>query len=109
VEEVPAERVLRRERDRVQDPVDLSPPGLELLPDGVDLGLVVGIHLQDVARVRQPLRHLLGEAHGASEVRQDDLSAVLLRGRRRCEGDRLRGQHAGDQQLLAVEQHGRAA
>ena len=47
-----------------------------------------------------------GEAHGAAEVRQDDLRALLLRGSRGGERDRLRGEDPRDEQLLALQQHG---
>ena len=48
---------------------------------------------------------LLGQPHRAAERGQDDLGALLLQGLRRRVRDRLARQHAGDEQLLAFEQH----
>src|SRR3712207_8483022 len=45
-----AERVLWRERDRVEEPVDASPAPLELRRHRLDLCRVVRVHLEDVNR-----------------------------------------------------------
>ena len=53
VQEVAAERVLRRERDRVQEPVEPSPArDPSSARDGVDLRGFVRVHLQHVGRGR---------------------------------------------------------
>ena len=90
-------------------PSTAPPPGRQLRTDRVDLLGVVRIHLEDVAGRRQPLGGLLREAHRPAEVGQHDLGAVLLRGSRGGERDRLRREHAGDQELLPVQQHGARA
>ena len=105
VEEVPAEGVLGSERDRVQDAVEAPPSGRELLAGGVDLLGIGDVELEHVGRRRQTPRGLLREAHRTAEVRQHDLGAVLLGGARRGEGDRLRGEDARDEELLALEHH----
>ncbi len=81
----------------------------KLLAHGRDLVGLVDVHLQHVGRLGQPSRHLLCEAHRASEVGEHDLGALLLRGSGRGERDRLRRQHPRDEQLLVVQQHGHVA
>ena len=105
VQEVPAERVLRRERDRVQEPVEPSPPGPDLGRDRLDVRGIVRVHLQDVDGIGEPARRLLRQPHRAPERGQDDLGPLLLQGLRGRVRDRLARQHAGDEQLLAFEQH----
>jgi hypothetical protein len=105
VEEVAAQRVLRRERDRVQETVQPPPPRPDLVRNPFDVLRVVRVHLEDVHRLRQAPSGLLGETHRAAERRQHDLRALLLKRARRRVGDRLPRQHAGDEQLLALEQH----
>ena len=105
VEEVPPQGVLRRERDRVQEPVHRPPAAGELAADAVDLCGIVHVHLQHVGGIGQPLRALLGESHPSTHARQDDLGALLLRHVCGGERDGMRREHAGDQEALLLEQH----
>ncbi|MDH6227607.1 hypothetical protein M2169_004577 [Streptomyces sp. MJP52] len=102
VQEVAAQRVLRREADGVDHAVQ----GAELLGDHVGEPpevLVVGdVQLDDLGRPGQLLGDPLGE-RGPGEGGEDDLRALLLGQLRRVEGDGGLQQHAGDQDPLALE------
>ena len=105
LQEATAERVLGRERDRVQEPVDATPAGLQLLRDrGEVLGLV-DVELEHVGGLREALGRALGQAPRPAEARQHDLRAGLLGAASDLPRDRVFGDHAGDQQLLVVEHH----
>ena len=66
---------------------------------------LVHVELEHVDGLGQPLRRALGHPPAAPEARQHDRGALLLRLRGGVEGDRVLGDHAGDQQPLAVEDH----
>ena len=69
-------------------------------------GQVLGVgdvELDDRRLLRQPLGDPLAQRQRPPEVGQDDGGALLLRDARRREGDRRLGQHAGDQDRLALE------
>ena len=106
VEEAAAERVRGRERDRVQR--RRRAPPQRSLSDSVDaarsLGLV-DVELEHVDRRRQPLRRRARSSAGRGRSRVRTISApVLLRLRaRRAKAIESAGEHAGDQQPLALQ------
>jgi hypothetical protein len=106
VEEVAAEGVGGGEGDGVQHAVDRAPASRQLLADRSHVGRLVDVQLQDVHLAGQPARGPLGEGAGAAEPGEHHLGPVVqgLAGHR--VGDRAGGQHPGDQQSLAVDQHG---
>jgi hypothetical protein len=76
-----------------------------LVGHGLDLRLVVRVHLQDVGGAGKALGRLLGQAHRPPERREDDLGTLLLDGLGDGERDRLARKYTRDEQLLPLEQH----
>ena len=86
--------------------VDPAPAPLEL---AAELGPVVGVgdvELEHVGRGRQPLGRPLGQRLGPAERGEHHLGALLLGHPGAGERDGRRREHAGDEQLLVLEQHG---
>ena len=73
--------------------------------DGLERLGVVDVELEHVGLGGQALGHPLGDPHPAAEAGEDDLGALFLGAARDGEGDRLVGQHAGDEQLSSFEEH----
>ena len=61
------------------------------------------VELDDGRLLRQPLGDPLAQRQRPPEVGEDEGGALLLGEPGRGEGDRRLGQHAGDQDLLALE------
>src|SRR5437016_4338995 len=101
--EIAAERIAWREGDRVDEAVEAAPALLERLREGVDLFLLVDVHLQDLWSWFHPAGALLRQAHHPAEAGQDDVGALFLCRVGDRERDAGRGEHAGDQDLLPFE------
>jgi len=91
----------------VQEAVEMAEALADLVGHCGDLALVVGVHLQDVGRRGEAAGAHLGELHPLAEPRQQDLRPLLLGEAGHGEGDALRGEHAGDQELAAIKEHRR--
>src|SRR5262249_61234216 len=66
---------------------------------------VVDVQLEHLgSRVESP-GAALGQGEAAAEAGEEDFRAFLLRQLGHAEGDRLRREHAGDEQPLTFEQH----
>ncbi len=89
VEEVAAERVLGRERDRVQDAVEAAPALAQVVGDGLEVVGVVDVELEHVGRLRQLGRRPLGHPLDAAERGEHHLGAGLLGLARDLVRDRL--------------------
>jgi hypothetical protein len=77
------------------------------LRQGLEVGLAGDVELDDRRLARQALGDAGGEARRAPEGGQDDLRALLGGDAGHGVRDRLVGQHAGDEQGLALEQGSR--
>ena len=64
------------------------------------------VQLQHLGAGLEPLGAPLGERAGPAKAREEDLRALSQRMLGDAEGQGLRGQHTGDQDLLALQQHG---
>jgi hypothetical protein len=105
IQEGAAQGVRRGEGDGMQEPVQASPSLPDLAGQPLDVVGIVGVHLQDLGRVRQAASGPLGQAHGLAEAREDDLGALLLSHPGGVEGDALGRQYARDQVPLPLQQH----
>ena len=101
VEEAAAEARLGRERQRVEDAVELA---ADVAGQRGEVVLVGHVELDDlhVGR-REPLGGALGEAHHPAERAEHHLGALLLREPSGREGDRGVVEDAGDEDALALE------
>ena len=103
--EAAAQRVLGRERDRVQYAVYASPARPQRLGQRIEIRSPVHVQLQHVDLRRQPRRRSLGHPPRSPEAGQHHRRAFGKRPRRRMPRDRVLGDHAGDHQPLALEDH----
>ena len=105
--ELAAERVLGRERDRVQHAVDAAPALSQVVGQRVEVRRAVDVELEHVDRLGQArwrrARSSAGRARSSSAPPRRPPAGPA----RRVEGDRVLGDDAGDQQPLAGEDHGR--
>ena len=107
--EVVAEQRLRGEADGVQHAVDAAPVVGDGVANGVDVLGVGDVELEhrDVGAARQLAGGALGEAEAAAGAGEHDVGALLGGDTGDGEGQRGIRQHAGDHDVLAVEQpHG---
>ncbi len=93
----------------MQRAVQASPSVHDRRRDRADVIGVVDVHLHHVGLRGQLAGDLLGQPHALADVREQDLGALLLRDLGCGEGDAVVGQDAGDEQLLAVEEHASGA
>ncbi len=105
VEEVAPEGVLGGVGDGVQGSVHPPPPLLQVGRNGVDVGGVVDVELEDVGGRRQSPGSSLRQPHAPAESGADDVGAFLLGHPGHVPGDGVVGQDPGDEQLLVLEQH----
>ena len=103
--EATAERVLGRERDRVQRTVNPAPGALERLRQRGEVLGAVDVKLEHLTDGVEFLRCALGHAPHPAEAREHDLGTLPLRLLSGVEGDRVLGDDAGDQQALAGQDH----
>src|SRR5438067_7092666 len=101
--EVAAERIARREGDGVDEAVEAAPALLERLRQGVDLFLLVDVHLQDLRSGFHPAGALLRQAHHSAKAGQHDVGALFLGRVGYREGDAGWSEDASDQDLLPLE------
>ena len=96
-----------REPDGVQRAVHPVPPATELVPHRRDLRRVGDVELQHIRRLRQLASGALGEREATPGAGEDHLRALFLREPRHAERERGVGEHAGDEDPLAIEEgHG---
>ena len=81
--------------------IDLATGGIPPIPPDATSAVSFG------PEAGQAPRDPLGETHRPPKAGQDDLGARLLGHPSHGVGDRVIGQHAGDEDLLAVEEHRR--
>ena len=98
--------ILWRERDRVQDPVDLTPSLLQLRCERLQVLGPVHVEFEHIHRLGQPLGSALGHPPHASEAGEQDRRALLLGLLCDVKGDRLLRDHAGDEQSPPGQQTG---
>ena len=101
--EVAAERVAGSEGDRVQRAVEAAPALLQLADERLEVLRVVHVELEHVRRIGQPRRGALGHPARAPEAGEHHLGALLLGALGDGVGDAALGQHARDEQALALE------
>ena len=106
LQEVAAQRVLGRERDRVQDPVEAAPPLVEVRRHRGELLGLVDVELEDRRLGRQAPGDPLRDAQPAAEAGEHDLGACGLRALRHGVGDRVVREDARDEQSAVAEIHG---
>ncbi len=94
---------LGREADRVQHAVEAVDVLAHVVGERVEVRLVGDVELDDRCGLGQPPGDDLRDAHRAPERGEHHLGALLLRDARHVEGDRGVGEHAGDEQALAVQ------
>jgi len=107
LQEVAADRLARREADRVHQPVQAVPVPGQALEGGRDLGVMghIAVERQLRAELARELADALLEA--LAHVRERELGTFAPAGTRNAVGDRAVRQHAGDQDALAgQERHG---
>ena len=107
VEEVAGDRLARRERDRVHEPVEAIPGLAKLAEQPLDLRVVANVALE--GELGAELGCVLGNAvfEALALVAERQLGALSPARPRDAVGNRAVVQHAGDQQALAgQESHG---
>ena len=106
VQELAAQRVLRRVRDRMHESVEAIPSLASLFSRGFDVIRFGDVHLEDFGHRVELLRRHLRDAHHPAEAREQKLAARFLH----LHGDRVTDAspiaHAGDQNSLACQYHG---
>ena len=108
-DEVAAESIGRRVRDRVHRPVDVAPTVAELALELGQIIVLVDVELEHLGLAGQPLRGALRHPAHSPEAGQNQLGALLERPLGDRVGDRVVVDDTGHHQPLALDDHSSTA